>query len=117
MKDIKVSNSSFWQGSRKGVFDTFYSYFTLPAKEYNFFREFVKLYQNDIICDTNKPNCKYPGACKGRYAKLPDLKIQFGDNHTFSVVPQDYLEDITEGGKQYCDIKVHKSPDDYYNIG
>lgn len=75
IQDIKVNNSSFWQGSRIGVLDTFYNYFTLPAKEYAFFRDFVKIYQSDIICGADKTNCMFPGTCSTRYSKLPDMRV------------------------------------------
>ncbi len=84
--------------------DTFYNYFTLPEKEYNFFRDFVQIYQKDIICGADKTNCMFPGACKARYSKLPDMTVQFGDNHTFSLSPQLYLKDISIADKPYCDI-------------
>lgn len=93
LRDAKMGNNSFWVSCKKAVIDTFYRTVTLPMAEYQKFQTNMLSMTKAASCNSKTLQCQFSGKCS-RYANtLPSFRLQFGSLKTFSMNPNDYLED------------------------
>ncbi|CDW78695.1 eukaryotic aspartyl protease family protein [Stylonychia lemnae] len=118
LRDLKMKNTSFWEGSKKAVIDSFNDSITFPDAEFQVFKTYIESIDHTIDCDNTKGTCRFNDDCTTKYTKLPQLRIQFGDMNTFAINPKDYLFGQVDGGNRaFCTFLIKKNNKDYVQIG
>eukprot|EP00347_Sterkiella_histriomuscorum_P017229 403350189 len=119
LRDVKMSNTSFWTSTRKVVIDTFFRVVSLPLPEYENFKNYIEKISSDIICNSKTRICQFEGKCSTRVAQMPQLRLQFCSMQTFAVNPQDYLDDRKDDltQKDVCVMLIQGTEKDYMQVG